>query len=659
MLSGIDDDTLGRFTRLVNLVPIPEVHVEMFADLACRAWLVDRRDLARRLMTAYCLPIVDQACRESRICGNRLVELAFPAIFFAVHPESAFEYLDRLPIRKRDATVSRAIQIILTRRTWTDPRFDDKKERFRISPEDARDACSLIEQLQSDNAIFFASSDLCETVLHKNNRTTFTAQQKERLASRLRAVFQKRLPDKENIQHDGYLILATACERTLNDSVPYADWTSLVDRGRRLTNTADKAYVLYELADRLPKKYGPLASEIRAEAFATADQIPSTIDRISRLIRFTTNVGPDGIVQAKSALRTAMLATFATGDQELARQRRREIIDVADKLGEDFADELADMLDEDPARAHARDEVRGQLRELYVTRKLANNMEDAQELRSDEESYLEEASWTSLNRLMSGRLESKSPEAMSGFVRQGSTRPIQSAYPVLSWHIENVARKYAGSRSADARIRAIVEQLLTSAELAISLVGSVSQRGQDEWIRDTQGNAEGVVSLGKRDAALHFIGEWLSECKESLIFCDPYFGPDDVSFLALVLANCPSREVTILTSKKELIKKDALGNEAFLKAWENIRDQDPPSTRVIAISNADSSRTPLHDRWLISGTRGLRVGTSFSSIGTGKLSEVSMLRQAECDRIGDELRRFAREESPIEGHKISYITFRL
>ncbi|WP_250528415.1 hypothetical protein [Caballeronia sp. GAWG2-1] len=658
-VATIDDDTIARFTRLVGLVPVPEIRIEMHADLACRAWLAGKRDFARVIVANHCVTLIDETAKVSAARSQRLIERAFPAIFLSIHHETAFDYLERLPNYSADGAVLRTINILLNRRTWTDPRFDEKKERFAISAEDGRDVCGLIENLRTDSSIYFATSDLCQTVLHKHNRTTFTAQQREKIASRLRSVFRNKLPDPNNICHDGYVILATACEWMLSETTSFDAWRELIGRGRLLSNTADRAYVLHELAERVPKKYVQLISETRSEAFECAGQIPSEIDKISRIIRFSSDVGPDGSAQAKAALRAAMLATFATDDQEFARQRRREIIDVAAKLGEDFADELADLLDEDPARAQARKEVRNQLQQIEVTQKLANTVEESRELEDEEESHLQDAAWTALNRLMSGRLDCKNPEAMSGFLRQGSDSPIESAFPVLSWHIENFARKYANSRSAEDRIRPIVEQLLTSAELTVSLVGAVTERQRDERIGSSGDVSDGLLSIGKREEALRLIEEWLSHCNAPVILCDPYFSPGDVAFLSLVLTNCPACPLTILTSKQELQKHDALGDERFADAWAEIRDQQPPPTRFVAISHADTSKTLLHDRWLISGDRGLRMGTSFGSIGKGKLSEISVLRPNEAQRIGDELRRFANEESPIEGHKIRYITFRL
>jgi hypothetical protein len=501
--------------------------------------------------------------------------------------------------------------------------------------------------------------DLCETVLHKNNRISFTAQQREGIASRLKAVFSTNLPDQNNIKHEGYLIVCVGCELALRDNAPFADWTALIDRGRAIPNAADRAFVLYELAELLPTKYSSLRSEVRGEALQTILLIPSAIDRVNRLIGLTAEGSPESSGQAKTALRSAMVMTFAAGDTNLAREKRKEIIDMAEKLGEDFANELAELIDEDPARAHAREEVRSQLKQHHVNRKLANAVEGAEELSIEDELHLQRAAWTSLGRLMSGRLECKMPEATAGFVRKSSAQPVESAYPVLSWHIENLGRKYVNTAGAESPLRAVVEQLLTSTELAVSLIGRAADRRNDNWLTHDRAQTTSVIGISNRKEALDFIGKWLEGCRGQIVLCDPYFGPDDVPFLAQVLASSPTCNVVVLSSKRELLNKDALGDEKFIEVWRSMRDQDPPPTRVLATSHGDKLKSALHDRWIVCGDRGLSLGTSYSSIGTGKLTAVSQVDPEQVIGVARELNRFVNEETSIDGVKIGYVSFKL
>jgi hypothetical protein len=72
------------------------------------------------------------------------------------------------------------------------------------------------------------------------------------------------------------------------------------------------------------------------------------------------------------------------------------------------------------------------------------------------------------------------------------------------------------------------------------------------------------------------------------------------------------------------------------------------------LKRAGSGDSPIHDRWILGSTGGLRLGTSFNSMGIGKLSEISTLTTDEFDAIAAELERFIRRERVIDGFKVEY-----
>jgi hypothetical protein len=54
-----------------------------------------------------------------------------------------------------------------------------------------------------------------------------------------------------------------------------------------------------------------------------------------------------------------------------------------------------------------------------------------------------------------------------------------------------------------------------------------------------------------------------------------------------------------------------------------LTDQDPPDVEIVVLGRQPAGDTPIHDRWILCGTQGLRLGTSIGSLGFGKVSEIS------------------------------------
>ena len=68
---------------------------------------------------------------------------------------------------------------------------------------------------------------------------------------------------------------------------------------------------------------------------------------------------------------------------------------------------------------------------------------------------------------------------------------------------------------------------------------------------------------------------------------------------------------------------------------------------------------PFHDRWVVSAKAGLRMGTSFNSLGH-KDSEISVLDPEEVRRVnGVAERYFSKEIREWEGKRVFYQSFDL
>jgi hypothetical protein len=652
------EEMLSRFMQLVDLLPTVATKVEAISELSSRFWIAGRSDLARSLMGGQILPLIDSTQVSNPFNGRILLNIAVP-VLYCTHQQIAIARLKQMPRHDREPALALAFDLILTKSPRSDPSIIEAKEDFDLSYTDVLDALALIEIMEEDWNIYGSIHQLSTSITHKRNNSTLTTQQRSDIAAKLKEIYSKSLPDGLNISHDGYLIICEAHDLRIRSVQLVASWDAIIAKAHAIRNIADQGYVLCEISTILPPKMWEKKQAVRNEALSLFTQIPSAIDKINRLIGLSDGTSKDAISIAKQSLKSAMTMTLYMLDERAARDSRRRIIDIADKIKPEFADELADLIDTDRARKAARSEVKDRINMLAVKKKISDVKGNAAITRSEAQ-HLPEASWKNLLGLIGDRLEIKSPTMMIDYLEQASNFTLKDAFPVFSWFMENTARKYAPSKDASGHIRSMADNVLMTTEfLANAIMAMAAKNTHVSKTPVGEFSGGSLLGLNNRDEAITFIERWLSECEEEIILCDPYFGvkENDLEFFRLVLRASPQSEVIVLTSKSTLAEQGVLSEEQFLEKWRQLCDLDPPVGRILSIGTMKNSKCVIHDRWLISGSRGLKLGTSFNGIGTGKLSGISTLSDGELLSTQNELSKFIKGERYIDGERISYSSF--
>ena len=246
---------------------------------------------------------------------------------------------------------------------------------------------------------------------------------------------------------------------------------------------------------------------------------------------------------------------------------------------------------------------------------------------------------------------------MTEYVSRVADCSLHDAYPVLSWHLENLAHKFKSPKDIAEHLLPACEALLLSTEIAQAVASFASK---PSTVVEPDLDAGLLVRRRTRADAVAFIADWLQRnAVEYVKYCDAYFSPADLPLLRLVLAHAPSCKMTVVASKAHLTKEGALSDEVFLSAWRATCSQDPPETEIVAIGFADSTRHVIHDRWLLTKGGGLRLGTSFSSLGADRLSEVSEIDPSRADVIEQQVDRYIARQRIIDGARMTYSSFTL
>jgi hypothetical protein len=364
--------------------------------------------------------------------------------------------------------------------------------------------------------------------------------------------------------------------------------------------------------------------------------------------------GIDGTI-AKAAVRESLAISFEIDDPVAASRSRRKLLDLAEQVDPKGLDDLVNSIDDDVARAAAKSDLKEQINAQKFRRKLSDPKVTVRdpELGHDR---LPSAAHENLVSLVGGRAEPPPPDTLSRYVAACGEWDLVRAFPVLSWYLETLARRVRRQEDAMAKCAPPLEVLLLSTELAAKFLSGASKK---HAVRPGSfGSTESGVLVSRDsegNAGIEFIRDWLRNTESrdgQIIISDPYFKPQDIDLIRLVFAEFPSSKITVVTSRSELSK---VRDGAFEDEWAASMDQAPPEVEIIGISDFESLRAPVHDRWILNGHRGLRMGTSFGGLGA-RWSEVSVIADDLVGEMAELMAAYAEKRREVGGRKVSYLT---
>jgi hypothetical protein len=173
-----------------------------------------------------------------------------------------------------------------------------------------------------------------------------------------------------------------------------------------------------------------------------------------------------------------------------------------------------------------------------------------------------------------------------------------------------------------------------------------------------------IIKPGEREKALQFITKWLEKhARNYLKICDPFFGRTELKLIQLIRSIDKALRVEILTSKSYVDQERGEQSVAdYFKDWwrMQISYADAGDVTVVVVGTKRSGTCPIHDRWWLSNGAGLRVGTSFGSLGVTKLSEISVLDMEVAAGLElDADRYLLRAVHDLGGERLTYDIFTL
>jgi hypothetical protein len=657
----VSKEDLSRLSALVANVPSPSKRIGLMAELAIRISANGDANLSKQLVAEHIRPVLVPTLPENS--DEELVSEIAPALY-VFHKQTALERIQKLCPVMKDRALERICDFLITKLPFDEPRDAGPWHAWQMTYEEMVDVLELLPLMSSDSSIFWVLKNVADSADSGIQQATLSREQRLDIGRRVEEVAKSQFPRVSGISHEGYRWVSLARSFRLRN-VDGQAWKELIDDADRVPNMSDRAFVLADIACSIPPRFHSLAAELFERARSIASAIPSVVDQLGQYEHIAVCAGRSDSLVARQSIRQAMESVRASLDPDLIPTQRR-LVDLAYRFDPEFASSLVSALDDDPAREDRRARLlRKDYKSLETRRKL---LESASSSCEDDvsPSVLSREAWRLLGKTHSGRVSTMSLEVMRRRLESVSHLPFHRSYPALAWIVESAVQRFGTTDQARTELIPIFDATLIAAGLCARVAAKAV--GVHDGIRrfaasSVSGRAF-PIGPGKRVDALVFIRDWMQEkLRDYVKICDPFFGPDELEIVRLVLNTGTECTVSVLTSRKHQLQSGVPQpwDQSYRDFWRlRISDLEPPETDIVIVGTKSGGELPVHDRWILTRGSGLRLGTSLNSIGKNRYSEISVLSSDEAEELEKIANSYLfREKRDHEGERLQYAVFTL
>jgi len=650
--------------QLITHIPSKGERARLWCDIALRFHTHKEIEYCQKISNDHVRPLITDIPDDDANFKNSVIIDVAPCLYLG-HRNSAIEIISKLPRIQNDSAINAICNFILTKLPPFEPYNDTSKYNYLISYEDAIDICFLLESVNNDQIIYKNIEKVCQSMVSAQARAKFTKEQKNDIAIRLEKIINTKLPDTNNIKHDGYKIISLSLTAALKQ-YKKQNFDYLINSARQIPNISDRILVNCILASSFPNKERERSKILFMEAEELIDSMPLDLDKIDRLVSLAEMITDSDVSESRRFLKEAMNQIKDLVDPEITHDQQKRIIDLAHTLDPKLADSLAEVLDDDPARISSKLNIKNELKITDIKKKMLDN-KNIDYISEQNQSNLSQAAWRNLGSLNARRIEPLRFEIIKDYLNIVSRVPLRNSYPMLSWAIENLTKMYSKTNHAGTYIYPLFEASMLSAELARRIMIRSPKNVISAKITATKplhSKEKTLFGPNERQEAINFLKGWFFDhVGDNLIICDPYFCIDDLEILRILVSVQPNCKVQILTSKKkqEEVKLVYPWDQTYRTHWRlNISDQDCPDTEIIIAGTESRGDLPIHDRCMLSNEFGIRLGTSINSLGINKTSEISYLSSEQVKEFKNEINPYLeRSQREYNKEKILFQTFTL
>lgn len=655
------EQDLIKISSAIKMVPSYGEQAILWSDLALRCYKERDLNLFSDIINSHIRPLIQYIDDEDKEYKENLFIRLTPTLYFDRNVRT-IEEIDNLIEVKKDEAYYRIAKFIFTKTTEFDPYDNNGKNEYSITYEEIKDLISILKRVSNELIIYYIVSSICTSIYRTKVR--LTQNQKEEVKNELVEIVEKKLPNAKNIKHNGYKIICLAQIFRISKRKDYIK--NLKDDTEEITNLSDKAYVLTILATLCKSNETVLSTKLLEEAKQIIDELPLVHDKIDLYESIANNAWLVNNTIARKCMNDAMkIAINKKGEKY--HNIQRELIDMAYKLDQDLASSLASLADDDNVRMEVQDNIKGQVKMNNIKGIMSGDKRNYS-VDKEELSKYSQAAWKLLASMNANRQLPVKYEDTLSFISKVADMPLTESYPILAWIIQNNICKYSNSEE---RVETNIKNYFEKITLGIDLIVQLSEKAlgnieKQKIISEEVNKVDSIIiNSGEREKALDYLKEWIeSEEMKDIIISDPFFGVEELELIKLIAQIKSDIEIKVLTSIKHQIQdipKEVKIEDFYKLYWRNnVSDSEPPYCEITLVGGRVTNEPPIHDRWIIGEKSGLRLGTSFNSLGITKVSEISKITEFESNERKLLIKEYLyRSKKEYNGERLNYNLFTL
>ena len=656
------EEDVHRVSDLIANARDPLMKITLFAMLAFFLRKTGDNNLFSIVLNQRLWPTLSKLEVRDQALQYRAWTVAYPVVWLEDR-DRARSAVASFSANVRNDCTSALINSILRGQPQGEP-FDDDSPNIgnmgnRLTYLDIRNLLRLCEETDDDTLIFKVFEWIADVVETELTETQLTKDQKAEISRFMIELADKKLPIAQRIQHSGYQILCKSqALRVFGSSTE--NWSSLIASGEKLKNEADRLFVLACIASSLPNKNKKKRDQLFTQIETEIGELRIQEDQFNRYCVLSSLVSKKDKPTASRIVEKAFAMLLGDFNHRTAIKENR-LVDLAYKVDPELPMKLAVIYDDDPARDKYKERAQKQMAAHQLRKDLGDHRSQVELNNMRDDAQLANAAWQALAALNSGRMVATNMARLRDMLMCASNYPLKTSYPMYSWVLTNAMIKYANTNEASKYVRDMFEGVLRGAKFFFNLADPESQVTINPiWqnLGDTQ--AQTIVQCGERDKALQFLQQWIEKNGEEYItIIDPYFGVSDLHLLLQIVQLDPTLKVHVITGKAK--QRNVKGNlsSAYSEAWRQLCDHSPPETEVLVVGSVQNGTAPFHDRWILTRSAGIQLGTSINSLGN-RDSVITILGGEEVTKISNMIEKYqSRQMREKNGDRLSYEFFEL
>jgi hypothetical protein len=452
------------------------------------------------------------------------------------------------------------------------------------------------------------------------------------------------------IQHDGYKII---CNAMISGSHPNKaiDPVRVRTEIESIPNVADRSFLYSNIASYLKKK--DQSKSYIDSALQASAEIGDMFDQLNRM--------NNCYIQAYQSNKT-MMRPIAQGIMSVLMANKngtymdfQRYIDTISEYDEKIAEDVLEMVDNDPARVQYKKRLKARLDSTKRLKGAKNDFDQIAKLSDDEIIRFFDKQ---MEALVKKANLSKEISKTKNVVQAIYNNPISEVQNAILFFMENLYLQFKRTRVSAETLREIHRVLQQNVKIVLALAaGTQTKLERINQILSEKKQASNIIGIGEGAAGREKIISWYNNHPYGeLQIIDAYFVPEELGVIKALMDINNELHVTILTC---LNTQNSLDD--YQREWRRISNELPGNIKISNVYFTDSSpiKSPIHDRWWIlydqeeDHYEGIRMA-SVSTFGSRE-TEISIMDQKAIDDVCDLWAKYSiRRPMRVDGKAISY-----